>query len=143
VKLTFARRSSATALAVALLASAAACSSADAKSAPPPEKLPAASEFRAGTCRTAADSVLAVAKLAAQHRDAKEIPSADRKALTDRQNDLAKLQKTAEADVRKQLDALVVGIGFVRLRYASRSYDPKVMQEMDKSRKDLQRACVS
>jgi hypothetical protein len=138
---TFARRASALAVLLAVTGPAAACSGAHPDSKPR-EKLPAATAFHAGSCRDSAADVLAVAELAVRYEGKKTIPSADRKKLAQHQDKLAAQAKTAADALKKPLGDLVTSIGFVRLRYASRSYDPKVLAQMDDARKTVQKACV-
>jgi hypothetical protein len=138
---TFARRSTAAAFAVALLAAAPAASSVAATN-PPPEKLPAASQFAAGTCTSVAEPVLAVAKLSARYHGTRIIPSTERKALQAKQNEIAERGEHADPQLRAPLTDLVTAIGFVRLRYASRTYDPALLDAMDTARRNVQRACV-
>jgi hypothetical protein len=135
-----ARTVSALAALIAAAVSAAACTSHPA--GPPPEVLPSAAAFHTGACRDSAPAVLAIAKLAARYRGKKTIPAADRKKLAEHQDVLAGQAKTASEELKKPLADLVTSIGFVRLRYASGSYDPKVLDRMDTVRKAVQRACT-
>jgi hypothetical protein len=137
---TFARRSASTAFAVALLATPAASSVA--ATTAPPEALPSQSQFAAGTCASVAQPVLAVAKLSARYHGARSIPPDQRKVLLEQQNQLADRSKDADAVVRAPLTELVTAIGFVRLRYASRTYDPALLNDLDSARRGVQRACV-
>ncbi|MCW2503321.1 MAG: hypothetical protein JWO79_1605 [Actinomycetia bacterium] len=138
---TFARPVSTLAALIALTGSAAACTSGH-PAGPPPEVLPSAAAFHTGACRDSAPAVLAVAQLAARYRGKKTIPAADRKKLAEHQTVLATQAKTAAEQVKKPLADLVTSIGFVRLRYASRSYDPTVLDHMDSARKAVQKACT-
>jgi hypothetical protein len=136
---------STTAAAGLLLATVAACSPGDSTvdaAGKTPEKLPATSEFRDGTCRAAAEPILELARLAARNERAKAIPIEDRTALTARQQELLRLAPTASADVRAPLTALTTAIGFVRIRQDTRTYEPTLLRDMDAARRQLQRDCV-
>jgi hypothetical protein len=132
------------ALAALLIIGPAACSSSggDRRAAKPAEKLPAAAEFRTGTCRSAADAVLALARLAGRREGARTLSRNDRTELSARQKELIKLNATAEADLRQPLTELTVAIGYVRIRSDGNTYEPKLLQSMNTARHGVQTVCV-
>jgi hypothetical protein len=109
---------------------------------PRPEPLPAAAEFRTGTCRAIADPVLAIARMHPALATAEAVSRTDRARLADEQRKLIAARGTAEPDLRGQLDGLVTAIGFVRLRADSHSYDSAVWREADVRRRAVQQICV-
>jgi hypothetical protein len=132
-----------TAVLVAVLATAGSVlawrSSAD---EPRREALPAADEFRAGTCRAIAGPVLAIARMHRTLATAEELTPSDRTHLAGEQQKLIAARATAEPDLRAPLDRLVSSIGFVRLRSDSHSYDAAVWREADGRRRAVQQICV-
>jgi hypothetical protein len=106
------------------------------------ENLPTVDQFQAGACRSAAEDVQGLAKLAKRANGAKTVASKDRAELRDRQVRLAKLRADADPGVRQPLSNLVTAIGFVRVTPNTAEFDPKVLGDMDKARRALQKACV-
>ena len=130
--------------ALAVLAGAlGACTAANAdQSGLPAETLPAASAFKDGTCQSAAEDVLGLAKLARSIHNAKSTSAPARTELRDRQVRIAKLRESAEQELQKPLQDLVTSIGYVRIRFNGQSYDPKIVAQMDATRRAFQQACV-
>ena len=129
-----------TTLAALLVLGTAACS--DAEASRTPEKLPAAADFMAGTCRSAAEPVLEVARIAGRNDGAKSLSQPDRATLASRQRELLDLTPSADAALAPRLTALTTAIGFVRLRSDSKSYEPALLTELNTARRAVQATCV-
>jgi hypothetical protein len=108
----------------------------------PAEDLPAASAFKAGTCQSTAQDVLALAGLARKIIDAKSVSAADRDQLRDRQARIAQFRADADEQLAKPLQDLVTSIGWVRIRFNGQTYDPTIVRQMDQSRRAYQQLCV-
>jgi hypothetical protein len=114
----------------------------DDRPARPAEVLPSAAAFRAGTCRTIADPVLAIARMDRSLAAADTVSQEDRARLAAEQQRLIAARAAAEPDLGGALDRLVTSIGFVRLRADSHSYDGAVWHEADARRRAVQQVCV-
>ena len=130
-----------TAVAVAALATLGSVLAARA-ARPGGEVLPEPTAFRAGTCRTIAEPLLAVARLEPALAGAREVPAADLGRVAAAQKRLLAAHPRAEADVAVPLRDLVTALGYVRLRSDSRSYDPAVWREADLRRRAVQGLCT-
>jgi hypothetical protein len=128
-----------TTLAALLVLGTAACSDAEPRR---PEKLPTAAEFMAGTCRSAAEPVLELARLAARNDGAKSLSQPDRATLATRQRELLALILSADTTLASQLTALTTAIGFVRLRSDSQTYEPALLAGLNTARRTVQATCV-
>ncbi len=129
-----------TTLAALFVLGTAACSDAEASNRP--EKLPAAADFMAGSCRSAAEPVLELARIAGRNDGAASLSQPDRATLATPQRELLALTPTADAALRPRLTALTTAIGFVRLRSDSKTYEPALLAEMDIARRAVQASCV-
>jgi hypothetical protein len=106
------------------------------------EPLPDPAEFRAGTCRSIAEPVLALARLDQHLHTAGKIPGADRRRLTAAQQRL-RAAHGADPVLAGPLRDLVTSIGFVRLRSDTSTYDTAVWREADTRRRAVQRLCLA
>ncbi len=130
--------------ALALIAgSLAACTAANAdESDLAPEELPAASAFAAGTCASTAQDVLGLATLARKIASAESVDAKGRGELRDRQARIAQFRANAPEQLQKPLQDLVTSIGYVRIRFNGQTYDPKIVRQMDDTRRAYQKLCV-
>jgi hypothetical protein len=128
-------------LASALAAAAIAVFAAGCGAGRPPLSLPAADSFRAGTCRQAADPVLALGRFAYDRDGAKSLAEADYTLLVDQGNKLLALRDKAEPDISRRISAVLTSIGFVRIRPGT-SYDPQLLRDLEAARLQLQNACL-
>ena len=108
----------------------------------PPLRLPAASAFPAGTCRDAADAVLALGRFTYDNADASRLPADSYPFLRQRAEQLAAVGEGAEQALSGRIDAVVTAIGFLRLR-PGKAYDPQLLRDLEAARADLQQTCVS
>jgi hypothetical protein len=108
----------------------------------PPEDLPAASAFKGGTCQATANDVLGMAALARKIVKSETVDAKDRAELRDRQWRIAQARSGADEQLAKPLQDLVTSIGWVRIRFNGQTYDPKVVQNMDQTRRAYQALCV-
>lgn len=108
----------------------------------PPENLPAASAFKAGTCQQTAQDVLGLANLARKIVVAESVSAADRGELRDRQARIAQFRGNADEQLQKPLQDLVTSVGYVRIRFNGQTYDPKIVRQMDQTRRAYQALCV-
>jgi hypothetical protein len=108
----------------------------------PPLKLPAASAFPEGTCRDAADAVLALGRFTYDNAGAKRLPAASYPFLKQRSEQLAAVREGAEQALSGRIDAVLTAIGFLRLR-PGKAYDPQLLRDLETTRADLQQTCVS
>jgi hypothetical protein len=121
--------------AAALALVLAGCASADA------EEMPKADEFRAGTCRQAAEPVLALARIAERNDGADGVSMSDRQELATHQKTLKAIKP--EAELATPLTELITAIGFVRIRLDGKSYDPALLRDLDAARRAVQSRCTS
>jgi hypothetical protein len=147
-------RAAALVLCLGPVACTAGCSAADAGS-PAPEKLPAAADFRPGLCRSGAEPILELARIAARNDGARTVSAKDRTALGDRQRELLALgadpasadpasadAASADTALRAPLTDLTTAIGFVRIRLDGKTYEPMLLRDMDAARRALQSRCL-
>jgi hypothetical protein len=121
-----------------------ACTAANAdESDLPAEDLPAASAFAAGTCQSTAPDVLGMAALARKIVTAESVSAGDRAELRDRQARIAQFRTSAPQQLQKPLQDLVTSIGYVRIRFNGQTYDPKIVRQMDQTRRAFQKLCVA
>jgi hypothetical protein len=107
----------------------------------PPLSLPAADSFKAGTCRDAADPILALGKFSYDHADATQLTVAERAQLVDHGNKLVALRETADPAVAERMSELLTSIGFVRIKVGT-TYEPRFLQDLESARMKLQTACT-
>jgi hypothetical protein len=108
----------------------------------PPLRLPAASAFPEGTCRDAADAVLALGRFTYDHAGASRLPADAYPFLRQRAEQLAAVREGAGQALSGRIDAVLTAIGFVRLR-PGKAYDPQLLRDLETTRADLQQTCVS
>jgi hypothetical protein len=108
----------------------------------PPLKQPSADSFKTGTCRDAADAVLALGKFAYDNDGKKSLTVADRDKLRDQANKLIVLRSAAEAPLDQQLQDLITAVGFVRLRVEP-TYDPQLLKDMGAAQNTVQKTCTT
>ena len=132
-------------LAAVVVAGLAGCTAADPPAAAPApaERLPAATDFRAGPCRALAEPVLGLARLAHRNAGEDELAKADRAELSRHQDELGAVDIKVEPALAPAVTSLVTAIGFVRLRVDSHSYQPVLLRDLDEARRSVQRTCVS
>ena len=108
----------------------------------PPLRLPAASAFPTGTCRDAADAVLALGRFTYENEGASRLPADSYPFLRQRAEHLAAVREGAEQALSGRIDAVLTAIGFLRLR-PGKAYDPQLLRDLETTRADLQQTCVS
>jgi hypothetical protein len=106
-----------------------------------PLTLPAADSFKTGTCREAADPILALGKFSYDHADATQLSVAERAELVDNGNKLLALRDKADPAVAERMSELLTSIGFVRIKVGT-TYEPRFLQDMEAARMKLQNACT-
>jgi len=106
-----------------------------------PLVLPAASDFTPGTCRDAADPILALGKLTYDRAGATTLPAGDYPFLAQQNDKLVPVRDHAEPAVRDHLNAVLTAIGFVRIR-PGKAYNPQLITDLEAARAALQSACV-
>ncbi len=113
--------------------------------ASPPEPrlvLPAVDRFAPGACREAAEAVRSLARLT--HRDdVAALSVADRAELRRVQDRLVTLGPAATADVRRPMDAVILALGYLRIRLDSRTAEPRYLRDVEAARGLLEKTCVS
>jgi hypothetical protein len=107
------------------------------------EPLPDPAEFRAGTCRTIAEPLLALARLDRELDAAREVPAADQRRIAAAQKRLIAARDAADSDLARPLRQLINSIGYVRLRSDTSSYDTGVWRSSDDRRRAVQRLCLA
>ncbi|GAA4935999.1 hypothetical protein [Actinoplanes utahensis] len=110
--------------------------------AQPPLVLPAVDRFAPGACRDAADAVLSLARLT-HGREVTELSAADRAELRRVQDRLAMIAPGADEGVAEQVNAVIVTVGYLRLRLDSRTAEPRYLTEVETARSLLEKTCVS
>jgi hypothetical protein len=111
----------------------------------PPEPrlvLPAVDRFAPGACRDAAEAVRSLARLT--HRDdVAALSAADRAELRRVQERLVTLRPVATADVREPMEAVILSLGYLRIRLDSRTAEPQYLRDVAAARDLLEKTCVS
>lgn len=110
----------------------------------PPEPrpaLPAADRFTPGTCRDAAKAVRSLARLT-HGDDVSALSTADRAELRGIQDRLVTLRPTAPVEVREPMEAVIVSLGYLRLRLDSRTAEPRYLRDVAAARAALEQTCV-
>jgi hypothetical protein len=107
----------------------------------PPLMLPAASDFKTGVCRDAADPILALGELTYDRAGAKKLPAGDYAFLVQQNDKLVAVRDRAEPAVRDRMNAVLQAIGFLRIR-PGKAYDPHLMTDLETARAALQSECV-
>ena len=114
------------------------------RSAAPPEPrlvLPAVDRFAPGACRAAAEAVRSLARLT--HRDdVAALTVADRAELRRVQDRLVAVRPTAAAHVREPLAAVILAVGYLRIRLDSRTAEPRYLSDVEAARALLEQTCV-
>ncbi|MDI6105473.1 hypothetical protein QLQ12_43510 [Actinoplanes sp. NEAU-A12] len=132
-----------TALAVAAgLAGALATAQRPASPPEPPLVLPAVEQFAPGACRDAADTVRSLARLT-HGGDGTALTPADSAELRRAQDRLVTLAPAATADVRASMDAVILALGYLRIRLDSRTLEPQYVRDVETGRAALEKTCVS
>jgi hypothetical protein len=108
----------------------------------PAPELPPPGAFHPGTCRTVAEPVLSLDRLAHRGKDRPTVPAPDRAELTRVQDALVSARPGASEDLVDTLDGVVVAIGYARLRLDSGTFEPSYLREVDTARQRLQAICV-
>ncbi|MEU4557158.1 hypothetical protein AB0F72_02130 [Actinoplanes sp. NPDC023936] len=104
--------------------------------------LPAVEQFRPGSCRDAAEAVRTLARLT-HADDVTTLTAADRTELRRVQERLDTLRPAAPAEVREPMAAVVLSLGYLRLRLDSRTAEPGYLHDVETARAALERTCVS
>jgi hypothetical protein len=110
----------------------------------PPEPrlvLPAAELFAPGACRDAAEAVRSLALLT-HDDDVAALSTADRAELRRVQDRLVSLRPDAAADVRERMEAVILSLGYLRLRLDSRTAEPRYVRDVEAARALLEKTCV-
>ena len=111
--------------------------------ASPPEPrlvLPAVDRFAPGACRDAAEAVRSLARLT--HDDVAALSAADRAELRRVQDRLVTLRPAATADVREPMEAVILSLGYLRIRLDSRTAEPRYLRDVEAARALLEQTCV-
>jgi len=104
--------------------------------------LPAVDRFAPGACRDAAEAVHSLARLT--HRDdVAALTATDRAELRRVQNRLVTLGPVATADVREPIEAVILSLGYLRIRLDSRTAEPRYLRDVEAARARLENTCVS
>ena len=112
--------------------------------ASPPEPrlvLPAVDRFAPGVCRDAAEAVRSLARLT--HDDVAALSVADRAELRRVQDRLVTLRPAASAEVREPMEAVILSLGYLRIRLDSRTAEPQYLRDVETARALLEKTCVS
>lgn len=110
----------------------------------PPEPrlvLPAVERFAPGACREAAEAVRSLARLT-HGGDVAALSAADRAELRRVQDRLVTLRPRATADVQKPLAAVILALGYLRIRLDSRTAEPRYLRDVQTARALLEKTCV-
>jgi hypothetical protein len=110
----------------------------------PPEPrlvLPAVDRFAPGACRDAAEAVRSLARLT--HDDVAAMSATDRAELRRVQDRLVALRPAATADVRERMEAVILSLGYLRIRLDSRTAEPRYLRDVEAARTLLEKTCVS
>ena len=102
--------------------------------------LTAVDRFAPGACRDAAEAVRSLARLT--HDDAAALSVADRAELRRVQDRLVALRPAAAADVREPMEAVILTLGYLRIRLDSRTAEPRYLREVEAARALLEKTCV-
>jgi hypothetical protein len=116
-----------------------------ARRSPPPEPrlvLPAVDRFAPGACRDAAEAIRSLTRLT-HGDDVAALTVADRAELRRVQDRLDMLQPTAAAGVREPMAAVVLSLGYLRIRLDTRTAEPRYLRDVQGTRAVLEKACVS
>jgi hypothetical protein len=111
----------------------------------PPEPrlvLPAVDRFAPGACRDAADAVRSLARLT-HGGDVAALSAADRADLRRVQDRLVAVRPAATADVRERMEAVILSLGYLRIRLDSRTVEPRYLRDVETARTQLETTCVS
>jgi hypothetical protein len=104
---------------------------------------PSAASFTAGTCRVAAPDVLAIGKAGAEIGGTTKVDAGLRTSLREAQARLRDLADAAEPSYKQSLDALVVSVGFVRIRADGNTYDPSVGRRLMTDYRAVVKVCTA
>jgi hypothetical protein len=104
--------------------------------------LPAVERFAPGACRDAAESVRSLARLT-HGDDVTALSLADRAELRRVQDRLSTLGPAATADVREPMEAVVLSLGYLRIRLDSKTAEPRYLRDVEAARALLEKTCVS
>lgn len=132
------RATAAAVLALTVAASAAACGGGTPSA--PAFARPSVDQFRTGTCRDAAPTILAIGDLGLRLRSSTSVPAGDRQTLVAEQKRLQALRTSEE--LADPVRALVTAIGFVRIRIDGNTYDPRLMSALVAEQQRLVASCV-
>lgn len=104
--------------------------------------LPAVERFAPGACRDAAEAVRSLARLT-HGDDVAALSAADRAELRRVQDRLVTLRPAAIADVREPMEAVILSLGYLRIRLDSRTAEPRYLRDVEAARALLEKTCVS
>lgn len=107
----------------------------------PPLVLPAVELFAPGACRDAAEAVRSLARLT-HDDDVAALSTADRTELRRVQARLVTLRPAATADVRERMEAVILSLGYLRLRLDSSTAEPRYLRDVEAARALLEKTCV-
>ncbi len=115
------------------------------RQASPPEPrlvLPAVDRYAPGACRDAAEAVRSLARLT-HGGGVTALSAADRAELRRVQDRLVTLRPAAAAHVRQPMEAVILSLGYLRLRLDSRTAEPRYLRDVEAARAALEKTCVS
>ena len=118
------------------------CSGKTAGSPRKPLELPAAAAFKSGTCSTIADPVLSLGRFTYDKANATTLSDADRAELVVQGEKLKSAVESAEPAMADQMMQVLMSIGFVRIRIG-KTYDPKLLTDVEAARTRLQTTCTT
>jgi hypothetical protein len=107
------------------------------------QQQPKASSFAEGTCRVAAPDVLAIGKVGAEIGGTTKVAAGLRTSLREAQARLRDLADAAEPSYKPSLDALVVSVGFVRIRADGNTYDPSLGRQLMTDYRAVVKLCTA
>ena len=104
-----------------------------APSAPSGPRVPAESEFKAGTCASLAPDVIAVGQAIPKLGSGGDVEQDVKVSLRDAQDRIFAVTEAAEPDLKPALDELVVKIGIVRVRADGNTYETSLGELLTKA----------
>ena len=106
-------------------------------------RVPAESEFQAGTCASLAPDVIAVGKAIGRLGTGKVVGRDVKVSLRDAQDRIFAVTEAAEPTLKPALDDLVVKIGIVRIRADGNEYDASLGASLTKAYDQVVNVCTS
>jgi hypothetical protein len=113
------------------------------EAAPPAPSAPPASAFAEGSCRLAAEDVLAVGRDSARLGDGGVVADEVKDSLRESQDRLVALADSADPTVKPGLDRLVLAIGLVRVRADGNTYESALGDSLRQAYEQVVRTCTT